>query len=241
EDELDPLIKQRVELDMNPAMIPDLDEIERHAAFLGAWFAFYLQDQKEKRKEIDHHVILGNEVIAALVDNVNILHLIQQGHIEPFRDDPHYWLRILPLPYNLEPNVEVNIQNLSFLWQKGNANLTSMVSKEKLNFKLTLKLINNRSEYHADVVQPIFNSMGFHQGSKIEYKEIQENLGPKILATMSGLTNDMINAIDDTIKSHKVVISALYDEISRIYPGKKVLRIEYVEPQTNEPNKAERE
>ncbi|MES9812287.1 MAG: chemotaxis protein CheW [Candidatus Thiodiazotropha sp.] len=29
EDELDPLIKQRVELDMNPAMIPDLDEIER--------------------------------------------------------------------------------------------------------------------------------------------------------------------------------------------------------------------
>jgi chemosensory pili system protein ChpC len=29
EDELDPLIKQQVELDLNPAMIPDLDEIER--------------------------------------------------------------------------------------------------------------------------------------------------------------------------------------------------------------------
>lgn len=29
EDELDPLIKQQVELDLSPAMIPDLDEIER--------------------------------------------------------------------------------------------------------------------------------------------------------------------------------------------------------------------
>jgi chemosensory pili system protein ChpC len=29
EDELDPLVKQHVEVDMNPAAIPDLDEIER--------------------------------------------------------------------------------------------------------------------------------------------------------------------------------------------------------------------
>jgi hypothetical protein len=29
EDELDPLIKQQIELDLNPALIPDLDEIER--------------------------------------------------------------------------------------------------------------------------------------------------------------------------------------------------------------------
>ena len=29
EDELDPLVKQQVELDLNPAAIPDLDEIER--------------------------------------------------------------------------------------------------------------------------------------------------------------------------------------------------------------------
>jgi chemosensory pili system protein ChpC len=29
EDELDPLVKQQIELDMNPALIPELDEIER--------------------------------------------------------------------------------------------------------------------------------------------------------------------------------------------------------------------
>lgn len=196
------------------------------AAFVGAWAAFLLQEHKEKRAERERHVGHGNEVIAALADHANQLYVFRKQFIEPHRDDKANWLRIMPLPYDLKPNIELDVLNLSFLWQIGEANLTNKVSNEKHKFILLLEIINKRSKVHSNAVQPVFESLGFIQGDKIPAKLVHDSLGPRTVAIMIGLTDDMIEGVDTVIKSHLDIAKELHKEIKKLYPNKKVLKIE---------------
>src|SRR5690606_31428625 len=58
------------------------------SAFVGAWFAFRLQDRAKRRKEIESHVDKANELLFALFQKLNALKRFQIDSVEAWRNDP---------------------------------------------------------------------------------------------------------------------------------------------------------
>ncbi|MBT3011225.1 MAG: hypothetical protein KME41_05805 [Candidatus Thiodiazotropha sp. (ex Lucina pensylvanica)] len=193
------------------------------AAFLGAGLAFYLQDRKEKEKETDAHVTLVNEVIAALIDNTNLLELIQRNYINPHRDKPHNCIFIESPPFEVKPYSELNVSNLHFLWGKGSAQVTYMLTQHRFNYLLTLNIINMRSKFYIEAVHPIRHSYANQKISKIEIDKVIKKLGSANYQKLSVLTEDMIQFVDNTIQAHLDYIEELHNEIKKYYPHKSVL------------------
>lgn len=211
-------------LDIKPeAFVPALATLV--AAFIGAWAAFMLEDNREKQKIINQNVAYGNEVLTALADNASLLNVFRDNYIEEFRDDPHNWLKILPPPYKFTPNLDLNALSLSFLCREGDANIMLRVSKEQYQFKLILELINKRSLLHDEKVQPMFEKMNFSQGDDIPLDVVEIELGPRYSVIIPGLTRDMIRNIDHCILSHIEAARELRKELLKIYPKEKIVEI----------------
>lgn len=196
------------------------------AAFVGAYTAYLLQNEKEKRREVKSNVAQANEVIQAIKDNIAVLNIYTQQKIEPFRNHPYRYLTILPLAFDLKPNVEINVSNLSFLWQKGDAEIPDKLSMAKFNFTMALDTINKRSHFHSNVIQPILDSAEFPQGGNIQSVNVKELLRENNYNNIVDYTNNMIITVDEAIQSLSDAGAELHTKIKKIYPHENVLPVD---------------
>ncbi|MEW8388842.1 MAG: hypothetical protein AB2660_15085 [Candidatus Thiodiazotropha sp.] len=189
------------------------------AAFLGAGTAFLLQNQKEKRKEIDENVAHGNEVIAALQNRINLLAGYRGKFIEPHRHNEFRWLEIRLPQYKLRPSIDLNPTDLRFLWKKGDVTLPTRVAEQKTIFEVVIDLIKTRSDFYKNVVIPTVDSVLIPYGANASYEHATSAMTNQQKEEIKLHTDNMIDNIDDVIESHLEVARELTKEIKSIYPN----------------------
>lgn len=193
------------------------------AAFLGAYTAYSLQNEKEKRKEDRHNLTQANEVLQAIKDNIAILSMFNNQRIAPFRKDPYRHLAILPLGFDLKPNLEIDVSKLSFLWQKCDVVATDKVCMAKFSFTKALDHINRRSHFYSSVIQPALDASESRYDGTIDATKAKETLNRSSHENIVSSTKNMIEAVENAIESLFDARDDLRTEIKKMYPNGTVL------------------
>ena len=199
------------------------------AAFLGAWFAFLLQNKREKKKEENVNVSALNKVQINFVQQLNALTILNKDFIIPHREHPLTWVAIPAVPLRDYANLQIDGASLSFLTESGNANLISEILVEEESFKEVMKTLNLRSEVHVGLLQPKLEAIGFREGQDFKYsvEQVEEMLGPHLVGKLKRLTEGLITLTENAIKSHEEIIKKIKSTGTNIFPKKKILGFEY--------------
>ena len=123
------------------------------AAFVGAWFAFLLQDRAKARQTIRDQVAAINRAQFALMRQFNTMKNIQAQVVEPVRQHPakHVAMRAVLTVHDDVPQPDLDA--LSFLLETDDRELLLELMIENQRFKTAVQAINDRSRLHLDVVR----------------------------------------------------------------------------------------
>ena len=113
-----------------------------------------------------------------------------------------------------ENDIKLNIESLYFLLETDERNILGEVVIEEARYRGALQSINERSRIHREEVQPLIERAGIVEGGDYPLNEIENALGNRLYKTIQTSTEEMINAVDETILSLKTVAIDL-EEASR--------------------------
>jgi hypothetical protein len=199
------------------------------AAFGGAWFAFLLQNKKEKKKEIKENVTALNKVQINLTQQLNALTILNKDFVQPAKKHPIEWLAIPAIPKRDYSKLQIDAGSLAFLVEKGSASLISEILVVEEKFKEVINVLNLRSDVHVQQLQPKLAKMGFIEGKPfhLPLEEVERELGVQLVGTLNRLTNDLIRSTEDAIQSHENIIQAVKSTGKQIFPTNRIVEFQY--------------
>lgn len=204
------------------------------AAFLGAWFAFMLQNRREKKNEINKNLAALNKVQINLVQQLNALTIFNKDFIQPYKSHPVNWVAIPAAPPRNYTHLKIEAGSLSFLIEQNSSALISKILIVEEEFQEVMNLINLRSEVHVGRLQPKLEEIGFKEGKSFDksLEEVENFLGDRLVGEMKRLTNGLISSIEDAITSHEEVIKEIKATGTKVFPKKRVLSFQYLDQET---------
>ncbi|MDP1708139.1 MAG: hypothetical protein Q8L89_03630 [Gammaproteobacteria bacterium] len=194
------------------------------AAFAGAWFAFYLQDKKECRKERNQRVSSINQALFTLARQYRALCNMKED-LDAFKDDNLRFVNAPALTTNDSQDIRVKIDNLHFLLESSNPNLLMEVTLEQERFEMALKAIQLRSDFHIGELQPVFVSLGIKNGVPISLDEISQKLGPRLVGTLRNQTDQMYSNVYESCGSTLDVLNKLRTFAKQTFPKDKFIGV----------------
>lgn len=165
------------------------------SAFGGVWFAFDLQNKNEEKKIHKKQIESVNRAIFLLSQYFNVLVIVKEQQIDPFRDNPLSMGAFTTIDYS---DYRFDIDNLCFLLQTEDRNILSELLLIEQKFHRVLFLINQRSEFHYTEVQPKFEN-GTQDFSIPQMVNLRSLLGERVYHTLKQSTDDVIESIDEAI------------------------------------------
>ena len=213
------------------------------AAFGGAWFAFLLQNRKEKKRETNTNVEALNKVQITLTQQLNALTIFNKDFMQPYKDHPINWIALPAAPHRDYSKLQVDGGSLAFLVEKNSSALISKVLVVEEKFKEVMNVINLRSNIHVDQLQPKLAEMGFIEGKPFDFslEKVESLLGTQLVSGLKRLTNDLIFVTEDAIQSHEEIIKEIKATGIKLFPNKRILSFEYMDKdkQYNKANAAD--
>ena len=209
---------------LQPAVVP------LGAAFLGAWFAFKINDNARARQTVRDQVAAVNKALFVLIRQVNSLIGIQTQIINPARQHPSRFIAmraLLPVSSGL-PTLDVD--SLSFLLETDDRELLWKMQVEQERFEATLQAINERSRFHLEVLQPRMEAAGIVEGTEYTEDQIRNALGNNLVLLMQRATDDAIQRVDKTVESNSVLTDKVYVAMKRRFPKHTIIRLAPKEP-----------
>ncbi|MFK5912935.1 MAG: hypothetical protein QM484_01055 [Woeseiaceae bacterium] len=199
------------------------------AAFLGAGFAFVLQNMKEKRKENNANVFALNKVQINLVQQLNALIIFNKDFIKPNKEHPINWVAIPAAPHRDYSKLQIDGSSLSFLIENNYSTLISKVLITEEKFHEVMNLINIRSKTHLNRLQPKLEEIGFKEGEpfNLSVEEVENLLGARLVGELKRVTDGLISSTEDAISSHEEMIKELKQAGNIIFPKKRILSFGY--------------
>lgn len=206
------------------------------ATFLGALFAFMLQNKREKDKELNNNVAALNKVQINLVQQLNALTIFNKDFIQPYKDHPLNWVAVPAAPHRNYSHLKIDGGSLSFLIEKDSSFLISKILVTEEHFQEVMNLINIRSEAHVGKLQKKLEQIGFKEGEPFEksLEDVENFLGVCLVGEMKRLTTGLISTTENAIKAHEEMIKEIKAIGTKIFPKKRVLSFQY--QQTEEEN-----
>ena len=119
------------------------------AAFGGAWFAFLLQNRKERKREINTNAEALNKVQITLTQQLNALTIFNKDFIQPYKDHPMNWIAVPAAPHRDYSKLQIDGGSLAFLVEKDSSTLISKILVVEEKFKEVMNVINLRSNIHV--------------------------------------------------------------------------------------------
>ncbi len=189
--------------------------------FFAARYAFKLQDEANKRKEIKERIAAGNKTMFAIFRQCNELDNIQQQIINPEISKPERFISIRPIPPLHNEHLKYDYDNLNFLFETEYRDCMADLYLIETKFQTVAWLVKKRSDFHSQTVQPLLATAGFRDSGSLE--DITRILGYPITTELTNYTNAMIEHIDDTIKSLEQTRDKLHTVLKKLYPNEKVM------------------
>lgn len=202
------------------------------AAFAGSWFAFLLNDKALMRKKLSDEVTAGNRAIFILLQQWNDLRLFQTQFIDPARTHELRFVGIRaafpPMDYE---RWKFDVNSLSFLLETEYRQCLLDLLLAENKYQTSAKVLNERSKYHFETVQPLLEEAGIIDGGSYPKETYDSALGERVATTISRLTNDTIEQIDETVVFLKATSDKFHEALSKLYPeAKKKKKIINFEP-----------
>jgi len=193
------------------------------AAFMGSWAAFRLQLFDRKGEERKLNVAAGNRALIALLQQVNTLKLFQDDSIEPFRRSPIRAILMRPvMPYS-EEKMGFDIKELNFLVTPENQQVLLDLILEERRFRECIQVINTRSRFHHEIIQPGLEKAGVREGRNYSGEQLVAAVGEVDYLKISRLTDDTVHQVDKTVESHIKTKNHLLMALTKSYPGEKFI------------------
>lgn len=194
------------------------------AAYFGAFFAFKFQERKEEQKIRTNNIAAGNRAMFLLFRQFNELSVIQKQIIEPDRTHPVRFVGMRPaLPLNYE-SLRFEVNNLSFLLETKHRQVLMDLLIEEGRFHAAVQALNERSKMHIHDVQPVLEKAGIVDGGNHSLSQLKEAMGNRLFVQLSRATDQMIDHIDDSIKSLLQMGDKLYEVFKELYPGETFIK-----------------
>lgn len=203
------------------------------AAFLGARYAFSLQNEKIKRDQIQSNVAAGNKAVFLISRQINELDTIKEQIIDPERNQDIKFLTIRPFFLRDLEHLKFDTDALSFLLQTDHRELLSELTIEEARFQQTINAVNRRSHLHLKEIQPLLEKAGFIEGNNYTISFIRDALGDRIFTSLQRATDDMIHHVDKTLDTLTVMVNKLSNSLSEIYPKEKFSYVDYFKKTNN--------
>lgn len=201
------------------------------AAFIGAWAAYKLQDNKNKRDCEALCISNANNVLFALYERIKALKVVQHQLINPQRDLPFKMISMLPTLNLSYPDSEFNIESLMFMLETKHKQLILDLQTEKECFKVAFNVIKFRSEIHFHHVQPAMESGGIQEGGEYTRQELINAIGERIFSQLERATDDLIENVDKSVESGEKIKVRLVKALKELFPNKTIMNFEINEVQ----------
>ena len=189
--------------------------------FLGALFAFRLNENKEISKELSEHRAALNRALFILARQRNAVDSFKK-YLPPFKTDVE---RALLLPAHKPPTYEglnQNFETLEFMLEYGKANLLMRLAIEDERFHQTFESIRIRNDFYVSEVQPELARHGL-QGKDVTDKQLFDLLGERIFGSAITYSKMVYFHVSESEKSIPALHAEVHAAANEIFPESKFI------------------
>lgn len=196
------------------------------AAFLGAWYAFKLQNQREEEKKGKENIVAGNRALFLLARFANELKRIQQQHIDPVREDPKKFILMQPLILPKYDDLKFDFESLSFILETDFLQILGNLVAEELRFHQVIQAINYRSDLHLTQAQPRLERAEAKGDILYSVDQIRSALGELLYVQLEKTTEEIIKYVEQTLVSTERLSKKFSEILKKLFPGSKILSLD---------------
>jgi hypothetical protein len=203
------------------------------ATFAGAYYAFHLHENRERRREIEKQVEAGNKTIFELIRTYNQFLTLRRQFIDSHRNSPGRHFFIMPVAGTMT-KLALPFDELTFLFNSDNPNILGRLASFQQEVTVTIDVIEQRSAMHFEQVQSTLERVTNDPRDEIRVETLEKELGPRLATTIKGLTDSMVEGIDGAIAGCESYIDDLSELLKAKFPSHTILgMLPYKEDQTN--------
>lgn len=190
------------------------------SAYVGAWYGAALVKRAAKDDERKRNIGAGARAMFALWRQVNAVAQIQLDVVNKYRDNPSAPVAMPPVDYPLNDFARVNLDDLAFFLDLGNATILEELVIAELRFFHAVETIRERSSLHLTEIQPVLERL-IPNGGPIPHAELQAALGPRLFSLLIDKTRMLIHQVDDAVATLDAVAANLYAALKAEFPDVK--------------------
>lgn len=189
--------------------------------FLGALFAFRLNESKEHSKKLSEQRAAINRALFVLARQRNAVNSFVK-YLRPFNSEIE---RALMLPAYKPPRYEdlrQDFQAIEFLLESGKADLLMRVAIEDERFHQTFESVRIRNEFYVSEVLPEMVRHGF-QGKSVTEQQLLEALGERIFRTAINYAKGVYFHVEESMKSIPSMHIEMHAVAKELFPNDKFI------------------
>lgn len=164
------------------------------ATFSGAMVAFLLESWRGTRSEKKANLASSRLAFFKLVRMLNRLENIKLNYVDPHRGNVARCLSI-PATLQIDMDSKINMESLQFMFVR-HANLLGEISISEDQYSTVIGLINERSRFMLEQIQPRLKAAGLPQEFEMDFAELDALLGPGNLREATNLTDQLVSSVD---------------------------------------------
>jgi len=194
------------------------------AAFLGAWFAFRLQESREKEAIQSKKIQSGNIAIVKLLNINNFFSLIKQQHFDPNQNLENRHLVIPPIG-GINELEKIDLDSLSFLFEVNETAIPQKIMFLNMQTKSLVQALEDRKSRHI-IFQDHLAEAGISQSQELSDSQLKEIAGEHVLIGLKLVTDKIYELLESTMDESLEIANTLSKAVKRIPTKSKHPRIE---------------
>jgi len=200
--------------------------------FLGATFAFRLNQDKEEKKLHETRREALNRALFVLARQANAIHQLRQGY-DKFKTLYERGTNLPALRPPVYEDLVHNIVDLEFLLEAGKPTLLFRLAIEQERFHQTIASVQIRNEFYVDEFQAKVSEVGLN-GRATTPEEAEKLLGERIFRTLMNTTELAYQHIVSGDKTIPEMHTELLKAARALYPGTKFITFQITTPSVAE-------
>lgn len=194
-------------------------------AFLGAWFAFKLENRRQERESREE--ILSAAKLAQFTLNRQYTQLkYLEGNMEPLEADPDRWRRLAP-QIGLSPQNRLDLQSLHFLLNSSNPGLLDQLALCDDHYGLALELLEIRNRGVLELSAKV-ETMRTSAMPTPNHEAIDAAVGLDLRGRLASLTDELYTSVHEALRLNEDLFSKLSEFIRSAFPEGQPIRRGYI-------------
>jgi len=197
------------------------------AVYMGASYAFRLQNEKAEKELVKKQIETSNRTIYTVYDIWNVQKQYQKEIVLPYKEKDDAWLNMSPTVKGMHEIIKVDTSNLDFLLSSGKPDIYVNLLLEEKRYRILLSLIEERSKLIFEDLNPKMESFGCKPGIAVDQDKLEEHLGPDLINKLKKLTDAIISHVEENTASLEELHTNLQDYLTEIHPNENFITVQF--------------